>query len=1496
MSTPNAVWIPTESNSWELAKWLGEDLATGMVTVEVEGTKAHLTLNKTQTHQLDPSHLLDLDDLCQMNNLHEAPLLNMLKRHLLAQKIYTNTGDVLISLNPYKDIAGLYSDPLKYLSLPDDDEEDDNDHAGPVEKKALVPHVYSVANKALRSMMFRDEGMTSLTGKTVKVNQSVIVSGESGAGKTEASKYVMGFLIAANESLCARGELVDSHSMKGMGDAIKHVLLESSLVFEAFGNAKTVRNDNSSRFGKYIKLQYTSDNRLVSAFTETFLLEKSRLVNVGQDERNYHVFYQMVRGMGAWDSSLASKLQMKSVDDFKILTEGHCTVVTTEADDARDFSLLCHALETLGCSKEEMAQLWSLLACILHLGNFSSTSSSNPDILPAIVSCQSLSIENIGNLLGVQHEILVMGLTTQQIQIAKRDSVHTKILTVDDVQNNTLALMKYLYKSIFAWLVRKINSAHASADSDSRSVEKFIGILDIFGFEILRANSFEQLCINFTNERLQQQFNEQIFVAEQEEYAREGLNWTAISFRDNQDVIDLISKKPHGLLFLLEEHGMMNRKPDDGALLNTFNTSHERVHAAYSKSRFGKDGFIIKHFAGDVTYAIEGFIVKNNDSLQDDLMESLQTTTNTFLLSFIDATSSTSMNSTSSSGDLPNEAQEPLSPTNKSLPPPPSSADKGGRKMASAVTVSYQFRNQLDILVSGLWATEPHYIKCIKPNADKAPCTFSGPLVMEQLKYSGALEVVRIRREGFPTRVAFQSFYSDYEILCRNRGWKKAAECTEEEAKRYAGLVAAEVLQPSDFQVGHHIMFMRDGCIQAMRLALLTFFTKYAVLMQTHFRRHRCRTDYKARRKLVVIAQAMLRMIPKRRQFKKAQDERRAKEAAEAKARAEAEAEAERKRIAEEKARAEAERVAEEIRRIVEEEKLIAEQEEAARLALLAKQKAEHERREEASAIVAKNVYHFTRRLVLRRRIDALYDACAKGNLEKVKALLKSNPDDLHIMSKFHNFKLPLHASLRPNATNVYEFLKTLYPANVLTQPTGHGNSAVHDILLHASETTSSYLAFLLDKSGFNEATKRPSTLTNDQKAAYAKKTADILRSITGKSSLKEGSLSKKRDGNKWQKRWSVMTESHIAYYKEKGDTVPKGTIPLKNATIKRVVGPDFVFEIESPELPLKKNIFGSHLRPTMSFLANSEIDLQEWITPLKPLLQSVSHFRSGPIAFADLDNRSKLLSQVNWDGETPLHTLARHGAGTSEDPVNTNELEVALWLVDNGCPLGVKNKAGKTAEELARDVGNLPLATWLEEKAEAPRPPIGPFLFPGYSFLSLNLQKMSFTGDFLNAVTRPVLVISVYTPRKQLLEQPVDVDRPVILRSTFLHWSSTWPMHTPLENVDTGSFVIIQLRDALGGGPASSSPTTSPGQPHRSSVQQRLSYSANLMTSQGERRGTDVAWMYFPIDLKTVNTGVHSPGLLKPPMSLDLALNKGKGDPISGTRLSFEVLLTHTR
>lgn len=477
----------------------------------------------------------------------------------------------------------------------------------------------------------------------------------------------MNFLIAVNEADLLKSSKQRSsaprpsgEAMTAAGEHIKRVLLDSNNILESFGNAKTVRNDNSSRFGKYIRLQYTDKKVLVSAFTETFLLEKSRLTNgtksssgVDAGERNYHVLYGMFVGSDRTLALPALGLDL-SMDKFSILcTSGGNPVMH---DDAENFSLLCSSMRELGVSDEEMGEIWSLLAVILHMGNAevktldSLSSVSDGTIAPASTNFPTSSLENVAAAFGVSASAFTQALTIHLVQLGRRGSITRKILSADGVENNINALMKWLYSGLFKWLVKKINFAHCGHHASTTSAKadeidpavNFIGILDIFGFEILKTNSFEQLCINFTNERLQQQFNQQVFVYEQIEYENEGLNWSTISFQDNQNVIDLICKKPSGLLNVLEEHGFLNRKPDDKALLTSFDQMHNTKHPCYKKPRFGNDAFIIAHFAGSVTYTINGFLDKNNDTLQEDLLALMDLSSNKFLLRIMDLESSSS--------------------------------------------------------------------------------------------------------------------------------------------------------------------------------------------------------------------------------------------------------------------------------------------------------------------------------------------------------------------------------------------------------------------------------------------------------------------------------------------------------------------------------------------------------------------------------------------------------------------------------------------------------------------------------------------------------------------------------------------------------------------------------------------------------------------------------------------------------------------------------------
>lgn len=459
------IWIPDDKSVYERAKILEDhivanDKSEKLVKVKTLGkVPEERTFQRSQCYDVDATHMLDLDDLIEMNSLHEAPLLDVLRRRWIKDNMYTYTGDFLVSINPYHLIEGQNDNPLKYLDLSQNMDK----------KKLLSPHVFAIANNALRAMV------KTLLEEGEKVSQSIIVTGESGAGKTEASKQVMKFLTRSNT------ENVSFEGAEETAEQIMKVILDSNSIFEAFGNAKTVRNDNSSRFGKYIKLQYTADNQLWSAQTETFLLEKSRLVSVSKDDRNYHIFYQMIRGV---DSDTKTRLGLKSVEIFKILTDGGSTVITTEQDDINEFEVVGKALPLMGCSPTEVTRIWEVLACCLHLGNIVCEAGPAPQHLVTL-SSPSMPIEKITSLLGVTETSFVKALTSQSVKVGSE--VHDKNLTAEETKNNINALIKWVYGALFNWIVSKVNTAHtAIATKQKKEVVKFIGILDV---------SMQYLCI-----------------------------------------------------------------------------------------------------------------------------------------------------------------------------------------------------------------------------------------------------------------------------------------------------------------------------------------------------------------------------------------------------------------------------------------------------------------------------------------------------------------------------------------------------------------------------------------------------------------------------------------------------------------------------------------------------------------------------------------------------------------------------------------------------------------------------------------------------------------------------------------------------------------------------------------------------------------------------------------------------------------------------------------
>ncbi|KAJ8576171.1 hypothetical protein ON010_g3046 [Phytophthora cinnamomi] len=721
-----------------------------------------------QLFTFDASHIVDHADVALMNNMHEAPLLNVLRQRFERDEIYTFTADILLSINPYKSIPLLY-DVVGFMKGREEAATATGD--GSTSDSSAPPHLFSIAEKAYTGM----KGVVPGSGTP----QSIVISGESGAGKTEASKYIMKYLATASKHAASTSTVA-----AGVHEQIEECVVLSNLILESFGNAKTSRNDNSSRFGKYIQIHYSSEGRMAGVSIRHFLLEKTRLVRPEVNERNYHIFYQLLAGLDTLATvspdpadSDRPLLLRNDVWNYTYLTRGDCVEVDG-VDDATEFEQLRRCLEQLGMDNASFQRpMFEVLAVILHLGNVQFESPTTQDgrngddsreneptriVFPE--SDAGVNLKHVSMLLGVDAAEFASKMVTQTT-VTGRGSILEIKLTPEQAKNAMDAFCKYLYGELFHHVITRINACakqqtslipatdkktpkpRAQGGATAPSAAPFIGILDIFGFEVMKRNSLEQLCINFTNETLQQQFNKHVFVLEQERYAREGIAVSPVEFQDNQRCLDLIQKPPLGLLPLLEEQMLLKRKTTDKQLLTIYHGNHLEKHPSYAKPRFECDEFIIRHYAGDVVYDIHDFIAKNTDNLHDDLLDLLRRSSQPLLQAMFSSPIATAV------GGAATKRGGPSTPTG-GLHKRTQSASLTG-----TTTVSSRFRTQLAELMEVLWSTTPSYIKCIKPNNLKFPGGFSCELVRDQLIYSGVLEVVRIRQEGFPIRKQYGVFY-----------------------------------------------------------------------------------------------------------------------------------------------------------------------------------------------------------------------------------------------------------------------------------------------------------------------------------------------------------------------------------------------------------------------------------------------------------------------------------------------------------------------------------------------------------------------------------------------------------------------------------------------------------------------------------------------------------------------------------------------------------------
>uniref|UniRef100_T1DAD5 Unconventional myosin-Ic n=1 Tax=Crotalus horridus TaxID=35024 RepID=T1DAD5_CROHD len=625
------------------------------------------------------------------NFTSEAAFIENLRRRFKENLVYTYIGSVLVSVNPYKDLE-IYS------------KQHMNRYRG-VSFYEVSPHLYAIADNAYRSL------------RTERKDQCILISGESGAGKTEATKKILQYYAVT----CPASEQVQT---------VKDRLLQSNPVLEAFGNAKTLRNDNSSRFGKYMDVQFDYKGAPIGGHILNYLLEKSRVVHQNHGERNFHIFYQLLEG---GEEDLLRRLGLeKSPHQYQFLVKGQCAKVAS-INDKNDWKVVRRALSVINFSDSEVEDLLSIIASVLHLGNVQFATDEHGS---AQVTTEN-QIKYLARLLGLENAVLQEALTHKKI-IAKGEQLISP-LSLEQAAYARDALAKAVYGRTFSWLVGKINKSLAYKETESmgwRKSSTVLGLLDIYGFEVFQHNSFEQFCINYCNEKLQQLFIELTLKSEQEEYEAEGIAWESVQYFNNKIICDLVEEKFKGIISILDEECL---RPGDATDLTFLEKLEETIKShphflthkladAKTRKSLGREEFRLLHYAGEVTYSVAGFLDKNNDLLFRNLKEAMCDSENPILTQCFDRTELT---------------------------------DK--KRPETAVT---QFKNSLSKLMEILMSKEPSYVRCIKPNHSKQAGSFDEVLIRHQVKYLGLMENLRVRRAGFAYRRKYEVFLQRYKSLC----------------------------------------------------------------------------------------------------------------------------------------------------------------------------------------------------------------------------------------------------------------------------------------------------------------------------------------------------------------------------------------------------------------------------------------------------------------------------------------------------------------------------------------------------------------------------------------------------------------------------------------------------------------------------------------------------------------------------------------------------------
>ncbi|XP_062295315.1 unconventional myosin-XV [Scomber scombrus] len=727
-----------------------------------------------------------VEDMTQLEEMHEEAVLLNLRRRFEREIIYTYIGSILVSVNPYK-MYNIYGTDMVLMY---------KGHA----LGEHPPHLFAIANAAYSKMM------------DAKHNQVIIISGESGSGKTEATKLVLRYLAAIHHK-CNLAQQIE--------------ILEAAPLLESFGNAKTVRNDNSSRFGKYIEV-FLEDGVISGAITSQYLLEKSRIVFQAKDERNYHIFYEMLAGL---PSQQRQAFYLQEAETYYYLNQGGDCGITGK-NDAEDFLRLRAAMEILHFTPDDQSAIFRVLSSILHLGNvYFQRYETDGQEVASVVSAQEIRV--VAELLQISPEGLQKAITYKVMETMK-DKIYTP-LTVESAVDARDAVAKILYSLLFHWLTERIN-----AQVYPRQHTLSISILDIYGFEDLAFNSFEQLCINYANEYLQFFFNRIVFREEQEEYSREQISWQDIPFSDNQPCIDLIAAKPHGILRILDDQSCFPQATDHTFLQKCH--YHHGNNPLYLKPKMPLPEFTIKHFAGRVTYQVYKFLDKNYDQVRQDVLD-------LFIQSKNKMVSNLFMVHAEVMGQQRGGHMRKSSTVTRKYQAP---------------TVSNKFQQSLLELVEKMERCNPFFVRCIKPNNMKQPGVFEDDLVSSQLRHSGVLETIRIRREGYPVRMPFYVFLFRYKSLV---GIRELPAANGENCVIMLSKLCP--LTPGAYHVGVTKLFLKEDIYQLLECKRERCRDLAALTLQRHTRMFFVRKRFVAFRKKIIGLQAQCRGFLTRKRYVK---------------------------------------------------------------------------------------------------------------------------------------------------------------------------------------------------------------------------------------------------------------------------------------------------------------------------------------------------------------------------------------------------------------------------------------------------------------------------------------------------------------------------------------------------------------------------------------------------------------------------------------------------